>query len=168
MSENNIYASPVSDPQMADDPNSSDHLATRLSRLGASILDSLILMVVIIPVMLMSGYIDMITSGQQPSLLFQLGLGILGVVIFLVINFKLLLRDGQSLGKKVAKIKVVRMDNSKLDSGTIFKRFGFYYILGNIPVVGGLLSLINILFIFAKDQRCLHDKLGDTKVIKCG
>jgi uncharacterized RDD family membrane protein YckC len=35
-----------------------------------------------------------------------------------------------------------------------------------IPVIGGLLGLANIGFIFRKDRRCLHDIIAGTKVVQ--
>jgi hypothetical protein len=37
--------------------------------------------------------------------------------------------------------------------------------LAQIPMIGAVVALANILFIFGKEQRCLHDRLAGTKVI---
>jgi uncharacterized RDD family membrane protein YckC len=73
------------------------------------------------------------------------------------------LRNGQSIAKKLLKIKVVRSDGSRASLGRIFW-------LRN--VVNGLLSIIpaygivDVLFIFGESRQCLHDKIADTIVIK--
>jgi hypothetical protein len=34
-----------------------------------------------------------------------------------------------------------------------------------VPSAGGLFSLINVLFIFRSDRRCVHDLVAGTKVV---
>lgn len=36
----------------------------------------------------------------------------------------------------------------------------------NIPFLGAGICLVDQLMIFRKDRRCLHDLIGDTKVIR--
>ncbi len=35
-----------------------------------------------------------------------------------------------------------------------------------VPFVGGLFALIDALFIFRKDHRCIHDHIAGTKVVQ--
>jgi uncharacterized RDD family membrane protein YckC len=35
-----------------------------------------------------------------------------------------------------------------------------------IPVIGGFLPLVDVLFIFRHDRRCIHDLLAGTNVVK--
>jgi uncharacterized RDD family membrane protein YckC len=39
-------------------------------------------------------------------------------------------------------------------------------LIGSIPFIGALYALVDILFIFAEDRRCIHDHLAGTVVIK--
>jgi uncharacterized RDD family membrane protein YckC len=39
------------------------------------------------------------------------------------------------------------------------------YLMTLIPFAGLVLALLDVLFIFRDDQRCLHDLLADTKVV---
>ena len=39
-------------------------------------------------------------------------------------------------------------------------------IVAYIPFVGGLLNLVDILFIFGRDRRCIHDLIADTIVVQ--
>jgi uncharacterized RDD family membrane protein YckC len=39
-------------------------------------------------------------------------------------------------------------------------------ILGAIPGLGALLSLVNVLMIFGQEQRCLHDLFANTIVVQ--
>ena len=39
-------------------------------------------------------------------------------------------------------------------------------IVAQLPVIGAILGLVNILFIFGPEKRCLHDYIAGTRVIK--
>ncbi len=166
MSEENIYASPESNPESSDASFNSNHLASRLSRLGASILDSIILIVIILPIMFFSGYLENLSAGEEPSYLVQLAYGLVSIIVFMIINIKLLLSEGQTIGKKALGIKITGLNGEKLSPSMIGKRYGFYFLTGQIPIVGGIVSLVNVLFIFGKEQRCLHDFIAETKVVR--
>ena len=141
------------------------NLATRWSRLWASILDSLIMMCFTVPLMYFTGGIDLLMEGRQPDAMYMVGMGIAGIVFFVLVNGKFLLESGQSIGKKVLKIKIVDLNDVLPSKVHLLKRYGLYFGLGQIPVVGQFLSIINILFIFGKEKRCLHDYVGETRVI---
>jgi hypothetical protein len=38
-------------------------------------------------------------------------------------------------------------------------------VVAMIPVVGGLISLVDIVLIFRRDRRCLHDHIAGTRVL---
>jgi uncharacterized RDD family membrane protein YckC len=87
-----------------------------------------------------------------------LALGVLQVVYFV--------RDGQTIGKKAVKIRIVRTDGSRASGGRLVgARVLVPGLLGAVPVVGVFFGFVNILFIFRQDQRCLHDHIADTKVV---
>ena len=167
MSEDNIYASPTSDPETSDPMNSPSPLASRWSRLGASLLDTLIMIVILIPLMFLTGYFDKFTALTEPSYFDGLLYSLLGIVFFMIINFKFLLSQGQTIGKKVVGIRITGLGGEKIDVPIIAKRYGFYFLVGQIPIIGGIISLVNVLFIFGQDKRCLHDLVAGTKVVKC-
>jgi uncharacterized RDD family membrane protein YckC len=48
----------------------------------------------------------------------------------------------------------------------ILKRYLPISVVSVIPVVGPLLTLIDILFIFRSDRRCVHDLIADTQVLE--
>jgi hypothetical protein len=45
-------------------------------------------------------------------------------------------------------------------------RDGVVRLIGLIPGIGTLFGRANILFIFSADQRCLHDRIAGTRVIR--
>ena len=45
------------------------------------------------------------------------------------------------------------------------RRYLFANGVGMIPFIGGLISIVNICFIFRGDKRCLHDLVAGTQVV---
>lgn len=162
--ENEVYKAPESELDSGE--NNDNELASRWARLGASIVDSLVMMVIIFPLIFVLGFWDQMISGEQPGLMFSIMMALIGIIVFLGVNFKFLKDNGQTVGKKVAGIKIVAVDGSKAEMGNhIVKRYLTYFIPGQIPVVGFIFNLVNILCIFKKDKRCIHDLAGGTKVV---
>jgi uncharacterized RDD family membrane protein YckC len=91
---------------------------------------------------------------------------VLGIVIFVVINGKFLVQNGQTVGKKILGIKITDLTQQNPTTSALFKRYGLYLGLGQIPFIGAFFSIINVLFIFSKSKRCLHDLAAKTIVIK--
>ena len=100
-----------------------------------------------------------------------LGIG-LSIAVFIGLiawNCVLLARNGQTIGKKASNIRIVRSDGS--DAGfarLFFLRMMLFWALNAVPFIGPVFSLVNILFIFREDRRCIHDLLADTMVVDAG
>jgi uncharacterized RDD family membrane protein YckC len=89
------------------------------------------------------------------------------LIVVIVINFVLLYRNGQTIGKRMMNIKVVRFDGSRCAlSRFIFARWLPVALMGAIPLIGYAVSLVDPLMIFRGDHRCLHDLIADTIVVK--
>ena len=164
----NIYAAPQANlTQTSNDDKDDVTLATRWSRLWSSLIDSLTIMAVSIPTMYFTGGLELIIQGIQPSFIYNISIAALSITVFFIINFKLLKNQGQTIGKKILKIKIIDLNGNLPDFNTqILKRYATYFLPGQIPVAGQIFSLINILFIFGKKKRCIHDFVAATKVIK--
>jgi uncharacterized RDD family membrane protein YckC len=94
-------------------------------------------------------------------------IGVINIVWYLVINGKLLAANGQSVGKKVMNIKIVRTDGSKADLQRIIGlRLAPIWVVSMIPYVGSVAAIIDCLLIFRSSRKCLHDDIADTIVIK--
>ena len=161
--EKNIYSSPESDLEIEGAEGS--ELASRWSRAWASLIDALTIIPITIPLMYFSGGFDGILDGVQPALSYTLSIALIGTVIFLVIHGKIMVRDGQTWGKKAQNIKIVTMEGEHASLTVLAKRYGFYWCIPQIPFVGQLINMVNILFIFTKSKRCLHDHVAGTKVV---
>lgn len=159
-----IYATPESN--LGSGSSGGNPLADRMSRLWASMLDGLVIAAISLPVMYFTGGFEGITEGKSPSFTYNLLIGIWWLVAFLLINGKLLVNHGQTIGKKALGIKIVDMEG-KLPSlkQHLIKRYAVYFLPGQIPIAGQLFSVVNILFIFGEQKRCLHDHIAGTKVV---
>ena len=89
------------------------------------------------------------------------------LIIFMVINSYLLVTKGQTLGKWMLGIRIV--DAASNGAATALNLLGLRYVLvmlvQAIPMIGQLLGLIDALFIFRGDRRCVHDLIAGTKVV---
>lgn len=165
--QQNPYAPPEAE---VSDVVGSDEVfehASRGIRLGAAIIDSVIVMLVASPLaysaFTSTAWVDdpfAIFSGPLALLSIAGLLGLIAVTIVFVH------RNGQTIGKKLVGIKVVRSDGSKASLGRIFwLRNVVNGIPTVIPYVGNLYSLVDHLFIFGDKRQCLHDKIADTIVV---
>lgn len=160
--ENNPYQTPESNLL---EPNlNEDKLASRWTRFGAVFIDGIIYMAVIMPILYLFGFWDLT---QEASFVETLLINLLGFGVFSLINFFPLLKYGQTIGKRVLGIKIATMDGQvpSLVKLLIFRTLPTY-IIAVIPVVGGLLYIIEVLFIYRQDKRCVHDLIAGTQVLK--
>ena len=161
----NPYAPPQAIVEDIVDPFEKVVLADRGTRLGAAILDGFIFAgLVYLPLMLTLGLNSAAgENGSDTIVLIGSALAMMGFVVWLGLTIRYVLRNGQSIAKKITGIKVVRRDGSPVNLGRIFwMRNVANGILSIIPLYG----LIEILFIFSESRQCIHDKLADTIVVK--
>lgn len=81
-----------------------------------------------------------------------------------VLQIFLLSRDGQSLGKRVLGIRIVKFE-SETNGGfvsNVLVRVIVNAVLSFIPFY----TLVDILLIFREDRRCIHDLIAGTKVVR--
>jgi len=166
VSANNPYAPPQG--AVRDMPAEGQELAGRLVRLLAAILDGIIAGVMIylpaVIVMAATGGFDQPSNEFDAELLtLPIALGVIGAIAWAWITILLVARYGQTMGKRLLEIRVVRSDGSQASLGRIFwLRNVVNGLLGIIPLYG----LIDILFIFGQRRQCIHDLIADTIVVK--
>lgn len=161
----NPYAPPSAVVSDVSDPSQALSPAERGARLGAAILDAFLAGVAYLP-----GFVGLIglgvfSSAQTEQDALALAFLLPGVAVFLVwLYFTIVYvrRNGQTIGKKLLRIKVVRADGSPASLGRIFWLRNFVNgFLSLIPLYG----IIDSLFIFSESRQCLHDKIADTIVV---
>jgi len=163
--ENEIYKSPKAELETNLIENETK-LATRSSRFFAATIDTFTIMPVMILITYFTGGFEGIADGHQPPLQYSLILALVYTALFLLVHGKIMLRDGQTWGKKALNIKIVTVDGDHVSLSTLAKRYGFYWGLPLVPVGGQFINLASILFIFSKPRRCFHDYVGGTIVVQ--
>ncbi|MDX2217551.1 MAG: RDD family protein [Burkholderiales bacterium] len=147
-------------------------LASRLSRLGAAIVDTIILGVpfyVVFFVVLSDpfGLAEQASQSVLSEFLLTLGLFLGAFVIYAVINWVPLEANGQSWGKKLLNIRIVRSDGSPVGAKrALFVRYLPIQSVSMVPFIGNIIGLVNALMIFRESRKCLHDDIADTVVVK--
>ena len=110
MSEDNPYAPPMADLTDIKDFKWDSELAGRWTRFVASFVDAFIGLLYGIPIIYMFGYWDYIAARQRPPFSVTISGAALGFVGFLLIHGHLLNTNGQTIGKKLLKIRIVDLD----------------------------------------------------------
>lgn len=167
MDEQNPYRTP--EATIAE--VSGSDLAERGTRLGAAIIDVLILMAVILPIMYVGGYFSLAmtaaANGQEVGFGTTLMWAAIGFVLFALLQYVPLNANGQTWGKKFLRIKIVDLNGAKPPIGRLLGlRYLPLHVVSNIPFLGPLLGIVNVLMIFRDDRRCGHDLIAGTKVVK--
>ena len=173
----NPYAAPASTDDAASLTDSGgDELAGRFTRLAAAMVDGLLVMAITLPVGIATGF-NVRAQTQQVGLLEQLAMVALGLIVMLAFQGYLLATRGQTIGKLLTKIRIVDAKTGALIS---FVRVYVYRYLWLMPLVLiaalipgqvddvliNLVALVDGLFIFGKERRCLHDYIAGSKVIR--
>ena len=163
----NPYAAPSATVAQAAEPRYAEK-ASRGSRLGAYFIDTILYTLCWGP-----GYFQIALSvDKYPVEYGPLGtsISILGLVAGLALfgyNLWLLHTHGQTVAKRLLRIRIVRTDGSRASLGRLFWMRSFLpAILSAIPCLGTLFSLVDSLMIFGEDKCCLHDKMADTIVVR--
>ena len=140
-------------------------LASRWSRLFASILDAIIMMIILMPMMYFMDVFSMMDENGQLPLDMTIITAVLGIVVFLMINGHYLLTRGQTVGKMALSIKIVDQNGDMPTKDQLFKRYFLYFGISHLPYIGGFLSFANIVLIFGQTKQCGHDQFAKTFVI---
>lgn len=170
MNDNNFYAAPtaaVDDMYARTAWAEQGVLAGRGTRLGAVLLDAVPLIIVAIIAAIMISVLAVNDTGGETMTIMALIGAAIAVLAVAGVNLYLLHENGQTIGKKLLGIKIVRSDRvTRASLGRIFfYRMVAMGFIGAIPIIGSFIQIANYLWIFGEERRCLHDLLADTVVI---
>ena len=162
--------------------------AGRGTRLTAATLDGLLISVPLLPLLAVGIYYGVRTQleavragvgdklGEAPFmgateltglLAGAAFIGFIGAMGIAIYQWTLIVRTGQSLGKKWTGIRIERIDGSRITFGTgVVLRNWVPKVMGAFPYLGMLFHLVDCLFIFREDRRCLHDLIAGTRVVR--
>jgi uncharacterized RDD family membrane protein YckC len=165
----NPYAPPRAAVYDVIDPAAQFVLADRGTRLGAALLDGLIGLGVYSPLLVAAFVSESArrgSAGDGGTPAFIVGglvLMLVGLVAWAWFTILYVSRNGQTIAKKLLKIKVVRTDGTPISLGRIFwLRNVLNSLIGIVPFYG----IVELLFIFGESRQCLHDKIADTMMIR--
>ena len=179
MMTENPYEAPSTAPQEENLAVPNIQLASRWARLGAAILDSIIMIVLMFPLLILifflgaipgtnnsNSYLDNILA-MSDSIIADLITSLAGIGIYLAVNGYLMIKSGQTIGKKVLNIQVVDYRTQQLlPAGRIMgMRYLLPSLINSVPIVGGLFTLVDHCFIFGAEKRCIHDHMAGSSVI---
>ena len=165
--QENPYQIPNS--EISARPTPSD-LADRMTRLGASFVDGMIMLVLLMPTMYLSGYFRMVTEVARGGGAVPFGTtvlwSVLGFGAFILLQGFPLNASGQTWGKRLLQIKIVDLEGKKPSLGEfLLKRYLPIQVAGLVPFACNLYMAVDTLMIFREDRRCLHDLLAGTRVV---
>lgn len=142
-------------------------LAGRGARLGGAIIDGLILLGLWWLVSVLTPWNIFSPKMAEAGFLALIGMQLLGLLLFAIVNGYLLMTRGQTIGKKLLGMRIVRPNGSAATPGRIIGlRYAVGWLLSALPVFGMVYALVDCLMIFRTDRRCLHDLIADTIVVK--
>ena len=163
----NPYAPPRAAVHDVVDPSANFVPADPGTRFGAAMLDGLIAGGMVygpfLVAFLTSAALQRSADGTGSGLiLLGVGLALIGFGVWCWLTVSHVKRNGQTLGKKMLGIKVVRKDGAPASLGRIFwLRNVINGLIGFIP----LYALVDHVFIFGESRQCLHDRIADTIVV---
>jgi uncharacterized RDD family membrane protein YckC len=141
-------------------------LATRKRRLAATIIDMVIFYIII---WLLAQYTpwNLFVSEDSDFWHADVDAALASFVLLMLVNGYLLVSRGQSVGKALLGMRIVRPDGARVSALRLLGlREGLLSLINVVPSLGAILWALSALFIFRSSRRCLHDQIADTIVIK--
>jgi uncharacterized RDD family membrane protein YckC len=164
--QQNPYAPPQAEVSDIDEREAIVEPAGRGIRFGAAMIDGLCFIAIYAPILVAVGLNPAAITDPATFISIWGFISLVGLIALIVITVVLVQRNGQTIGKKLVGIKVVRSDGSRATLGRIFwLRNVVNAIPSAIPFVGNVYALVDHLFIFGDKRQCLHDKIADTIVV---
>lgn len=172
MEEHNPYGSPDARLQPAAPPPlpGSLELASPWLRLAAALLDGVIALILIVPVMVLGGYwtavMNAAIQGRSVPLPLTIMWSAIGLVLFLLVQGYPLHRWAQTWGKRIVGVQIVDMQGGQPGLvHLLVRRYLPVQLAALVPFLGNLFLMVDSLFVFRQDRRCVHDLIAGTQVI---
>lgn len=154
-------------------------LADRGTRLLAKLMDDLIALACALPgalvlglstlrPLLRTGDMAQLSSLESSRAATGVTLLLAGLFALMLVQIWMLTTRGQTLGKRVLGVRIVRAGDegpAGFLRAWVLRSF-LPGVIGLVPGIGMFFTLIDIVFIFRPDRRCLHDLIAGTKVVK--
>jgi uncharacterized RDD family membrane protein YckC len=155
---------PVARATYSPSTSGSGLLASRGARLAACLIDGLAAIVLLLPAIAAAFFAgeDSTLSTMAIGLVAASGIAFIGFALYQLV---MVVREGQSLGKRMMNIRIVNYDDGLVPSAG--RLLGLRYIVNSflgqfIP----LYAFIDVMLIFGGERRCIHDYIAGTKVVE--
>ena len=139
-------------PAAPGEQESDLELAGRGDRLVAKVID----IAVLIALVALVGFLLAVSN--------PLGvLAVLALLAYPIVQAVLLVQYGQTIGKRALRVRIVMVSTGE-NGGfvpNVVLRAWLNFVIGIIPLYG----LVDVLFIFREDRRCIHDLIAGTRVV---
>jgi uncharacterized RDD family membrane protein YckC len=141
-------------------------LASRWRRLGVCLFDGL-LIALVFGLFGFASSVNPFTLAAKVQTQYRVMSALGGFAIFLLLQGYLLVTSGQTIGKRLFGMRIVRPDGGKVSAFRILGlRYGVGWLFNFVPMLAGLYGLVDCVLIFRESRRCLHDEIADTIVIR--
>jgi len=139
-------------------------LAKRGNRLLAAIADTAIQVGALVLVNLLLPWSLFDQNADAGRIVLNL---LVSIAVFAALQGTLLVRRGQTLGKILLGVRIVRPDGSRAGAARLLGlRYLLGFVIAMIPIIGVIYGLVDSLLIFRESRRCLHDQIADTIVVQ--
>ena len=165
--DQNPFAPPTA--RVEDVATSGTELAGRGARFFAALIDGLIqgALYYLLAMTVLSSVVPNPANAQNAGFGAMAGSMVISILLFLVIQGYLLATAGQTVGKKLLGLRIVRSSGERSDPVRVIGlRYLLIWVIAAIPVVGWIFALVDVLMIFRDSRKCLHDNIADTIVVK--
>ena len=158
------YAPPQAHVEDVAGPEAGRALATRMQRFWASMVDLAIAIGAMWLASLVTPWNPWADRGLwAPDVLTPAA----GFALFAALHGWLLARRGQTIGKALLGVRIVRSDGTPASlARLLLVRYGLGYLTTILMPLGQIYGMVDVLLIFRASRRCLHDLLADTIVVK--
>jgi uncharacterized RDD family membrane protein YckC len=138
-----------------------------VKRLAAGAIDALLSGILMMPLLNYAGIWEKLILQQRDFTLAQVFFVFMSWQgIYLLLNARLLAQQGQTVGKRIMRLRIVEATGHACTlTHLFFVRRMIPQVAWNLPFIGLGLAIGNLAFIFRPDRRCLHDHLASTVVI---
>jgi uncharacterized RDD family membrane protein YckC len=163
--EVNRFAPPTA--HVEDVASDAQELGGRGARLGAVLIDGLI-QGAVYWALAATLFTTLLTPRPGAGLLGLFALQLLAsFVLFALLQGYLLATQGQTIGKKLLGLRIVRSSGERASLARLLGLRTFLgWVLVMIPFAGAIYALLDSLLIFRESHKCLHDNIADTIVVR--
>ncbi len=139
--------------------------ASRWARLAAQVIDGLILIAVFVPVAIYGLGMDFDRPTEHTADQ-QIVVSLIGLCLHLLLHSWLWYHRSASIGKALLRLRIETLDGRPAGFARIVvARVLPGFLVALLPFGNGP-ALIDALFVFRRDRRCLHDLIAGTRVMK--